>query len=49
MGTSMGIKLFILIKMQTLKKTLSVPFRYMDEIQLQQGKILQGILVFVSK
>lgn len=48
MGTSMGIKLFILIKMQILKKTLSVLFRYMDEIQLQPGKILQGILVLVS-
>lgn len=43
------IKLFILIKMQILKKTLSVPFRYVDEIQIQQGKIFQGILVLVSK
>lgn len=44
-----GIKLFILIKMQILKKTLSAPFRYVDEIQVQQGKIFQGILVLVSK
>lgn len=49
MGTSMGIKLFILIKMQILKKRFSVLFRYVDEIQLQQGKIIQGILVLISK
>lgn len=44
-----GLNYSFLLKCRYLKKHSSVPFRYMDEIQLQQGKILQGILVLVSK
>lgn len=47
MGTSVEIKMFILINMHHLRKPVNFPFRYMDEIQLQRRKILQRTLDFV--